>query len=128
MLAPSKATPLGPEPTAKVPSTAPSLARSLLTVLPLLFVTQMLAPSKATPWGPAPTAKGLPGWGAPSLARSLLTLLLLFATHMLAPSKAIAVGLAGTGKMPRNAPSPARRLLTLFLARFLFLTQIFAPS
>src|SRR5262249_47631720 len=46
---------------AKVPSNAPSLARSLVTVLPpppvLLFVTQMLAPSKPRVLGWPGTAK-----------------------------------------------------------------------
>jgi hypothetical protein len=34
----------------------PSLARSLVTVLSVMFVTQMLPPSKATFWGFDPTA------------------------------------------------------------------------
>jgi hypothetical protein len=34
-----------------VPSAAPSLALSLLTVPSLLLAVQMLAPSKATPYG-----------------------------------------------------------------------------
>ena len=46
-----------PEPTAKVPWTAPSLARSLVTFLLLWLVTQTWVPSNATPTGPAPTAK-----------------------------------------------------------------------
>ncbi len=73
-------------PTAKVPSTVPSLARSLFTFLLFWFPTQMLAPSKATATGLSPTGK-VPST-APSLARSLLTLLgPRFATQMLAPSK-----------------------------------------
>ncbi len=64
MLAPSKATPIGPVPTAKVPSVVPSLARSLVTLLLLKFATQMLVPSKATPIGAAPTLKEF-GWLPP---------------------------------------------------------------
>src|SRR6202795_3564026 len=56
MLAPSKATPRGLPPTVKVPRSAPSLARSLSTVLSALFTTQILAPSRATPTGVFPTA------------------------------------------------------------------------
>ncbi len=47
MLVPSKATPAGAFFTSKVSSVAPSLARSLRTVFPPLFATQMLEPSKA---------------------------------------------------------------------------------
>src|SRR5258708_8860733 len=47
MFAPSKAIPVGTVPTAKVPSTLPVLASSLVTFLLPAFVTQMLAPSKA---------------------------------------------------------------------------------
>src|SRR5258708_27319364 len=47
MFAPSKAIPEGTVPTAKVPSTLPVLASSLVTFLLPAFVTQMLAPSKA---------------------------------------------------------------------------------
>src|SRR5215467_6301542 len=46
MWEPSKAMPQGRTPVGKVPRVAPSLARSLLTVLSPRFVTQMLAPSK----------------------------------------------------------------------------------
>src|SRR5215472_276071 len=42
---------------AKVPKTAPSLARSFVTVCPWWSVTQMLAPSKATPVGDCTTGK-----------------------------------------------------------------------
>lgn len=49
MFAPSKVRPTGPTSTLKVPSTAPSLARSLVTFALLEFVTHTLAPSKATP-------------------------------------------------------------------------------
>jgi hypothetical protein len=46
MLAPSKAIPMGPLPTAKVPRVVPSLARSLVTFpLKEAFATQMLVPS-----------------------------------------------------------------------------------
>jgi hypothetical protein len=55
MLLPSNATPFGPEPTANVPRTVPSLARSLVTLLLPAFVTQMLLPSNATPYGLVPT-------------------------------------------------------------------------
>src|ERR1017187_5064945 len=55
MLAPSKAIPKGFGPAGKVPSTAPVLARSLVTLLPPKFATQILAPSKATPTGLVPT-------------------------------------------------------------------------
>src|SRR5258707_620179 len=90
MLAPSKAMPPGPL-TGKEPRLAPSLARSLITVLGFAFVTQILAPSKTTPNGLAPTLK-VPRL-APSLARNLVTLLLPpFDTQMLAPSKATPIG------------------------------------
>src|SRR6202790_139099 len=56
MFAPSKATPRGLVHTLKVPRSAPSLARSLSTVLSALFTTQILAPSRATPTGVFPTA------------------------------------------------------------------------
>src|SRR5262249_62431634 len=49
--APTKATSWAPAGTLKVPSTKPSLACTLLTVLLPPFVTQMLAPSKATKEG-----------------------------------------------------------------------------
>src|SRR5204863_382553 len=91
-------------PTAKVPSTAPSLARSLVTMLPPVFVTQMLAPSKATPRGSGSTAN-VPSV-VPSLARSLVTLLLSkFVTQMLAPSKATPYGLTPTAKLVGWLPS-----------------------
>src|SRR5260370_1054057 len=98
MLAPSKATPMGWVPTAKVPSVAPLLASSLVTLLLLSFAAQMLAPSKATPKGKIPTAK-VPSV-VPSEARSLLTVLFeSFATQMLPPSKATPVGSVPTGKL-----------------------------
>src|SRR6266581_3455591 len=53
MMAPSKAKPSGEIPTVNVPRFLPSLARSLLTLLLLIFATQMLAPSKATLTGEA---------------------------------------------------------------------------
>src|SRR2546430_1382210 len=126
MLAPSKATPLGALPTAKVPSVDPSLAFSLVTLLLPKFATQMLAPSKATKTGPVPTAK------VPSVVRlhcSLVTLLLpKFATQMLAPSKATPMGRLPTAKVqvPAHAPSLARSLVTLPSDRFD--TQRLAPS
>lgn len=49
MLAPSKAASLGWLPTAKVPTTAPSRARSLVTLLLPVFATQMCFPSNAIP-------------------------------------------------------------------------------
>ena len=45
MLAPSKARPFGSVPAEKVPSVAPVLALSLVTVRPLKSLTQMFAPS-----------------------------------------------------------------------------------
>ena len=42
MLIPSNATPKGEPPTAKVPTSAPVLASNLVTLLSLLFATQML--------------------------------------------------------------------------------------
>src|SRR5260370_1372793 len=125
MLAPSKATLRGVVPTTKVPSTAPSLARSLVTLLPLTFVTQMLAPSKASAKGLVPTIK-VPST-APSLARNLATLAAPPCTiQMLAPSKAISLAPPGIAKVPNTAPSLARNLLTLLL--FWFATQMLAPS
>src|ERR1039458_5014039 len=56
MLAPSKTAHPGPDPTAKAPSAAPSLARSFVTTPPAKSATQMLAPSKAAPVGAAPAA------------------------------------------------------------------------
>src|SRR5436189_5893686 len=70
---PSKATPLGPAGTANVPITKPSLARSLVTLLPVWFATQMLVPSNATPVGFEPTGS-VPSSVA-SRACTLLTLL-----------------------------------------------------
>src|SRR5258705_190387 len=91
MLIPSKATPTGWIPTVKVPRRAPSLARSLVTLLLCVFATQMLAPSKATAVGRLPTLK-VP-CTAPSLVRNLVTLELSeFVTQMLAPSKARPIG------------------------------------
>src|SRR5215468_9781156 len=110
ILLPSKATPLGCPPTEKVPSTEPSLAFSLVTLLAPVFVTQMLAPSKATSTGPLPAAK-VPNT-EPSLARSFVTVLSTkFVTQTLAPSIATPRGTAGpsgvppTVKVPRIAPS-----------------------
>src|SRR5260370_769265 len=57
MLSPSNATPKGFVPTPTVTSAVPSLARNLVTVLSLKFVTQTLSASKATPTGAAPTPK-----------------------------------------------------------------------
>jgi hypothetical protein len=51
MFAPSNATPRGFAPTLKVPSVTPSLARSLVTLLLRLLVTQTLAPSNAAELG-----------------------------------------------------------------------------
>src|SRR5258708_3699125 len=125
MLAPSKATPMGWVPTAKVPSVAPLLARSLVTLLLPSFATQMLAPSKATNPGHAPTAK-VPSV-EPSEARSLLTLLLAASvTQMLAPSKATPKGKNPTAKVPSVVPSEARSLLTVLFESFT--TQMLPPS
>src|SRR5215468_5186758 len=124
-LLPSKATPLGCPPTEKVPSTEPSLAFSLVTLLAPVFVTQMLAPSKATPTGPLPTAK-VPN-RAPSLARSFVTVLSFkFATQMLAPSKATPWGPPPTVKVPSTEPSLARSFVTELSTKFV--TQTLAPS
>src|ERR1039457_2351597 len=97
MLAPSKTAHPGPDPTAKAPSTAPSLARNFEAVLPASSVTQILAPSKATPPGPPPAAN-VPST-APSFARILVIVLPelelsipVFVTQMLAPSKATSDG------------------------------------
>src|SRR5215472_462713 len=49
--------PVGNFPTGMVPSTCPSLARSLVTVPSLEFVIHTFAPSKAAPHGPLPTPK-----------------------------------------------------------------------
>src|SRR3989442_14935147 len=98
MLAPSKATPRGPRPTLKVPSTAPSVARSLVTLLLPLFTTQMLAPSKANSKGPLPAGK-VPR--VAPLLESFVTLLLPeFATQILCPSKATPTGRLPTPKVP----------------------------
>src|SRR5262245_41011756 len=86
----ARATPNGPLPTVNVPSTAPSLALSFMTLLLPLFATQMLAPSKAIPAAPSPTVK-VPST-APSLVRSFVTLLLKkFATQTLAPAALVLV-------------------------------------
>src|SRR5947209_7386985 len=58
MLLPSKATPKGMLPTAKVPRVAPSLARSSVTLLLPAFATQMLLPSNATPEGEYADSEG----------------------------------------------------------------------
>src|SRR6266852_917062 len=98
MLAPSKATPTGFVPTGNVPSTAPSLARSLVTLLLPAFAIQMFSSAKAKKRGSVPTGN-VPST-APSLARSLVTLLLLkFATQMLSPSKAKNTGALPTPKV-----------------------------
>src|SRR5262249_7932844 len=57
ILPPSKATPPGPDPTAKVPRTAPSVARIFVTVLLLELAIHMEVPSKAIPCGAMPTEK-----------------------------------------------------------------------
>ena len=57
MLEPSKATPNGLAPAAKLPKVTPSEARSFVTMPPMECVTQMLDPSKATPYGLLPTGK-----------------------------------------------------------------------
>src|SRR6202049_2250832 len=110
MLAPSKATPVG-VPTVKVPRIEPSLARSLVTLLPPKFDTQMLAPSKAMNCGLVPTAK-VPR-AEPSLARSLVTLLLpAFTTQMLVPSKAKPAGPVPTPKLVVRFAGYQRRMAT----------------
>src|ERR1700693_5703496 len=125
MFAPSKARAKGCAPAAKVPSTCPSLALNLVTVLSAQFATQTSAPSKATARGSFPTAK-VPR-AEPSLARSLVTELpWKFVTQMFAPSKAAPVGLLPTAKVPSVVPSLARSLVTLLPS--LFTTQMLAPS
>src|ERR1700733_8133854 len=47
MLAPSKAIPSGSAPTLKVPSSAPVLAASFVTLFPEVFATHILAPVKS---------------------------------------------------------------------------------
>src|SRR6266511_3709505 len=59
MLAPSKAIPVGREPTGYVPRSAPSLARSFITLSLSSLPTHMLAPSNAKAIGLLPTAKAL---------------------------------------------------------------------
>ena|SRR6266567_4267058 len=85
IFSPSKASPLGLAPPVNIPRDTPSLARSLLTLLLMVFVTQMLAPSKAMWNGYCPTRK-VPRT-APSLARNLVTLSGKFVTQMLAHQK-----------------------------------------
>ena len=114
MLAPSKATPRGSVPTAKVPSTAPSLARSLVTVLLLSFVTQMLAPSKATPSGvrshrKSPKHRAVAG---PQLGHVVAAVV----RHPdVGPVKGHASGTVPTPKVPSTVPSLARSLVTVLL-------------
>src|SRR3990172_4211285 len=68
----------------------------------------MLAPSKAMPTGPVPTV--LAPRGAPSEARSLVTLLLpQSATQMLAPSKAMPYGDWPTGNLIPDRFAPYQR-------------------
>src|SRR5215472_3623228 len=125
-LAPSRATAAEHVPTAKAPSSAPSLARSLVTVL--RPATQMLAPSKTSPLGLG-TVK-VPST-VPSLARSFVTVpSRLFATQMLVPSKATPVGPLPTLKVPNTAPSLARSLVTVWPAGVVpvSVTQILVPS
>src|SRR5258708_22032532 len=63
MFAPSTASSAVLAPTLKVPSIAPSLARSLLTLLVYQVVTQMFAPSKATLLlQPGSTVNCIPVW------------------------------------------------------------------
>src|ERR1039458_6144385 len=136
MLAPSKTAHPGPDPTAKAPSAAPSLARSFVTTPPAKSATQMLAPSKAAPVGAAPAAN-VPST-APSFARSLVTVLPelelstpVFETQILAPSKATRSA-APPANVPSPAPSFARSLVTVLpeleLSTPVFETQILAPS
>src|SRR5580704_10303115 len=123
--------PRGPRPTVKVPRTVPSLARSFVTVPPLLpppFVIQTFAPSKATALGELPTTK-LPRF-LPSLARSFVTqplpLALELGTQIFAPSNAIHHGnTPGTGNDPKFLPSLARSFVTELSGE---LTQTLAPS
>src|SRR5215472_12988120 len=129
-LAPSKATAAEHVPTAKVPSSAPSLARSLVTVL--RPATQMLAPSKTSPLGLG-TAK-VPST-VPSLARSLVTvwpagLVPVSVTQILVPSETTPLRkleAEPTGKVPNTVPSLARSFLTLVEPR-LSATQMLFPS
>src|ERR1019366_5568205 len=104
MLAPSKTTHPGPDPTANAPSTTPSLARNFVTTPPAKSATQILAPSKAAPVGAAPAAN-VPST-VPSFARSLVIVLPelelstpVFVTQMLAPSKALSDGPTPTAKL-----------------------------
>src|SRR5262245_6072835 len=57
MLEPSKATPVGNDPTGNVPMLSPSDARRLVTLALLWLATQILEPSNATPMGPVLTRK-----------------------------------------------------------------------
>src|SRR5207245_6495434 len=71
-----------------VPSSLPSLARSLLTVLLSKFAVHMLAPSNATLKGNLPTGK-VPS-NLPSFVRTLVTVLPpVSVTHTWKPSNAI---------------------------------------
>src|SRR5579859_3372328 len=116
-LAPSKATPAGICPTPKVPSTAPSNARILVTLLLArpLFATQMNPPSKARPSGAVPT--GIIRSTTPSVPRTLYTLLLsrlvtqMLTSPRLPPSLVMAVGGAPIGKVASTAPSRTRNLV-----------------
>ena len=82
---PSYASQEGPLPTAKVPSTVPSLTLTLVTSLLLVLATHMFAPSKTKPSGLVPTATVLST--LPSLQRNIFTLLLVaLDTQMCAPS------------------------------------------
>jgi len=82
MFAPSNVTPIGLEPTPKVPRFLPSLARSFVTVPEEKFVTHILVPSKTIYCGERPT--GIVLRMVPSLAT--LTTVLPVATQMFAPS------------------------------------------
>jgi hypothetical protein len=103
----------------------PSIARSLVTVLPNPLAAHMFAPSKAMPSGVLPT-ENVPTT-APSRVRILLTdLLPELAIQMSSPSNAMAVGPFTVLKVPNLCPLLARNLLTVASGKFV--TQMLDPS
>src|SRR5437867_3641195 len=108
MLPPPLTRPPGPSPTVNVPSAAPSLAPSFVTVLSPRFATQIPEGSASTATGWLPTETAASGW--PFLARTRVTELPnCDATHSEVPSKASASapppGLASSGTS-RTAGTP----------------------
>src|SRR2546428_759863 len=110
---PSNARPNGPPPRSMLSSTAPSAARSFVTLSPPLFATQMLLPSNTTSVAPSPV--GNAPSRVPSFASFITVWLKKLATHTLVPSNATPNGPSPTLYVATTRPSDSRSFVTVLL-------------